>query len=44
MRVSWDDLTMFKGERAINAPIRKSELTIIEGTEKGRGRPKLTLV
>ena len=35
---------MFKGERAINAPIRKSELIIIEGTEKGRGRPKLTLV
>ena len=35
---------MFRGEQAINSPIRKSELIIIEGTEKGRGRPKLTSV
>ena len=31
---------MFKEERAINVPMRKSELIIIEGNEKGRGRPK----
>ena len=30
--------------RAINAPIRKSELIPVEGTKRGRGRPKIILV
>jgi hypothetical protein len=30
--------------RAINAPVRKSELIQVEGTKKGRGRPKITLI
>ena len=29
---------------AINAPIRKSELILVEGTKRGKGRPKIILV
>ncbi len=29
--------------RAINAPVRKNEMIQAEGTEKCRGRPKITL-
>ena len=29
---------------SINALIRKSELNQVEGTKKGRGRPKITLL
>ena len=28
----------------INAPVRKKKLIQVEGVEKGRGRPKITLV
>ena len=27
-----------------NEPVRKSELIQVEGTKRGRGRPKITLV
>jgi len=30
--------------RAINAPIRKSELILVEGSKRGKGRPKIILV
>ena len=30
--------------RAINAPMRKSDLIQVEGTKRGRGRPKITSV
>jgi hypothetical protein len=30
--------------RLINAPVRKSELIQVEGTEKSKGRPKITLI
>ena len=29
---------------AINAPIRKSELILVKGTKRGKGRPKIILV
>ena len=28
----------------INAPMRKSELLQVEGTKKGKGRPKISLI
>ena len=31
-------------KRTINAIVRKSELIQVEGTKKGRGRPKITLI
>ena len=30
--------------RATNAPIRESELALVEGMKKSRGRPKITLI
>lgn len=40
-RVAYDGLVIF---RVINELMRKTELILVEGTKKGRGRLKITLI